>query len=67
VNYINQPACHDLSVERVLRKTQRVSKMTFRKHFLAATGQTPGEAIRQLSSRKPPTAGRDAAICQLGG
>ena len=47
VNYINQNACRDLTVEQVLQKTQRVSKMTFHKHFLAATGQTPGEAIRQ--------------------
>jgi LacI family transcriptional regulator len=47
VNYINQHACRDLSVEQLLQKTQHVSKMTFHKYFLAATGQTPGEAIRQ--------------------
>jgi LacI family transcriptional regulator len=36
-----------LSVAEVLQETQRVSKMTFHKHFQAATGQTPGEAIHQ--------------------
>jgi LacI family transcriptional regulator len=47
VNYINQHACHGLTVERLLQETQKVSKMTFHKHFVAAIGQTPGEAIRQ--------------------
>ena len=47
VNYINQHACTGVSVEQLLKETQRVSKMTFHKHFLAATGQTPGEAIHQ--------------------
>ena len=47
VSYINQHACRGLSVEELLQKTQRVSKMTFHKYFLAATGQTPGEAIHQ--------------------
>jgi len=47
MTYINQYACHGLTVERLLQETQRVSKMTFHKHFVAATGQTPGEAIRQ--------------------
>ena len=47
VNYINQHACHGLSVEQLLKETQHVSKMTFHKHFLAATGQTPGDAIHQ--------------------
>ncbi len=47
MNYINQQACFGLTVERLLGETQRVSKMTFHKHFVAALGQTPGEAIRQ--------------------
>jgi LacI family transcriptional regulator len=47
VNYINQHACHGLTVERLLQETQKVSKMTFHKHFVAAIGQTPAEAIRQ--------------------
>jgi len=47
MTYINQQACYGLTVERLLQETQRVSKMTFHKHFVAATGQTPGEAIRQ--------------------
>jgi LacI family transcriptional regulator len=47
MNYITQQACYGLTVERLLLETQRVSKMTFHKHFVAATGQTPGEAIRQ--------------------
>jgi len=47
VAYINQHACHGLTVEHLLHETQHVSKVTFHKHFLAATGQTPGDAIRQ--------------------
>lgn len=47
LNYIDRYACFGLTVERLLEETQRVSKMTFHKHFTAATGQTPGEAIRQ--------------------
>lgn len=47
VSYINQHACHGLTVERLLRETQHVSKITFRKHFQAATGLAPGETIRQ--------------------
>ena len=47
LNYISQEACYGLTVERLLQETQRVSKMTFHKYFVAATGQTPGEAIRQ--------------------
>lgn len=46
VNHINQHACRGLTVGKLLQETQRVSKMTFHKHFLAATGQTPGDAIR---------------------
>ncbi len=47
MDYINRYACQGLSVERLLVETQRVSKMTFHKHFVSAIGQTPGEAIRQ--------------------
>ena len=47
MTFINQNACNGLTVERLLQETQRVSKMTFHKHFVAATGHTPGEAIRQ--------------------
>ncbi|MEO5715848.1 MAG: substrate-binding domain-containing protein [Luteolibacter sp.] len=47
MDYINRHACRGLTVERLLAETQRVSKMTFHKHFVAAIGQTPGDAIRQ--------------------
>ncbi|MEO5916102.1 MAG: substrate-binding domain-containing protein [Luteolibacter sp.] len=47
VTYINQHACHGLTVERLLQETQGVSKATFHKHFTAAIGQTPGAAIRE--------------------
>jgi LacI family transcriptional regulator len=47
LDYINQHACHGVSVEQVIKETQRVSKVTFHKHFQAATGQSPGEAIQQ--------------------
>ncbi|QJE94361.1 substrate-binding domain-containing protein [Luteolibacter luteus] len=47
LNYIDRHACNGLSVEQLLDETQQVSKMTFYKHFEAATGLTPGQAIRQ--------------------
>ena len=47
MDYINRHACYGLTVERLIAETQRVSKMTFHKHFVAAIGKTPGEAIRQ--------------------
>ena len=47
LDYINQHACHGVSVEQVIKETQHVSKVTFHKYFLAATGRTPGEAIQQ--------------------
>jgi LacI family transcriptional regulator len=47
LEYINQHACHGISVEQLMKETQNVSKVTFHKHFLAATGQTPGDAIQQ--------------------
>jgi len=47
LEYINQHACHGVSVEQVIKETQRVSKVTFHKHFQTATGQSPGEAIQQ--------------------
>ena len=46
LEYIAQHACHGVSVDQVMRETQRVSYATFHKHFQAATGQTPGEAIQ---------------------
>jgi len=47
LDHINQYACVGLSVERLVRETQHVSKVTFHKHFQAATGQSPGRAILQ--------------------
>jgi LacI family transcriptional regulator len=47
LEYIAQHACHGVSVEQVMKETQHVSYATFHNHFHAATGQTPGEAIRQ--------------------
>ena len=47
VGYISQRACGGLSVAQVLKATQQVSSKTFHTHFKAATGQTPGEAIRR--------------------
>jgi len=47
LEYINQHACQGVSVEQVIKETQKVSKVTFHKHFQTATGQTPGEAIQQ--------------------
>lgn len=47
LSYIEQNACRGLTVEQLVKKTQHVSKVTFHKHFQAATGQSPGHAILQ--------------------
>jgi LacI family transcriptional regulator len=47
VDYIHQHACRGLTVAQVLKATQHVSSVTFHKHFKAATGHSPGEAIRR--------------------
>lgn len=54
LDYIQQQACHGLSVARLLQDTQQVSSKTFHTHFKAATGQTPGEAIlaRQMEEAR---------------
>jgi LacI family transcriptional regulator len=47
LEYIQEHGGHGVSVDQVMKETQRVSKVTFHKHFHAATGQTPGEAIQR--------------------
>lgn len=47
VDYIHRHVAAGLSVEQVLKATQQVSKKTFQTYFKAATGMTPGEAIRR--------------------
>jgi len=47
LEYINQHACQHISVAQLIKETQHVCKATFHKYFQVATGQTPGEAIRQ--------------------
>ena len=47
LDYIDERACHGLSVQQLVKDTQKVSLMTFYKSFFAATGKTPGEAIQQ--------------------
>jgi LacI family transcriptional regulator len=44
---IEEHACRGIKVEEVIRQTQRVSKVTFHRHFMDAVGMTPGEAIRK--------------------
>ncbi len=67
LEYINQHAAHGLTVEQVMKETQRVSKATFHKYFQAATGQTPGEAIqqRQLEEARRLLAGTQLSIATI--
>jgi LacI family transcriptional regulator len=43
---IREAATQGLTVERLIRETQHVSKVTFHRHFLESVGKTPAEAIR---------------------
>lgn len=47
LEYIRQHACRGVTVEQVLRQTQRVSRVTFHRRFRETVGQTPAEVIRQ--------------------
>ncbi len=69
VEYINRNARQGISVEQVIKETQHVSKATFHKHFLAATGQTPGEAIqqRQLEESRQLLANTRLSITTIAG
>jgi LacI family transcriptional regulator len=44
---IEEHACRGIKVEEVIRQTQRVSRVTFHRHFLDAVGMTPAQAIRK--------------------
>lgn len=44
---IRENACRGLTVEQVIRQTQRVSKVTFHRRFQAVVGKSPAEAIRE--------------------
>ena len=44
--YIRSNATRGISVEEVIRETQRVSKPTFHNYFRQATGKSPAQAIR---------------------
>jgi LacI family transcriptional regulator len=46
VEHIARHARSGLSVEQLLKATQRVSYSTFHAHFKAATGMSPGQAIQ---------------------
>jgi DNA-binding LacI/PurR family transcriptional regulator len=47
LQYIRTHATRGISVEQVIKETQRVSVPTFHKQFLAATGKSAAQAIRE--------------------
>jgi LacI family transcriptional regulator len=44
---IQQQACRGITVQEVIRQTQRISRVTFHKHFQEIVGKTPAQAIRE--------------------
>ena len=44
---IQENACRGVTVQEVLRQTQRVSRVTFHRRFLEVVGKTPARAIRE--------------------
>jgi LacI family transcriptional regulator len=49
---IEENACRGITVHEVIRRTQRVSKVTFHLRFLEAVGRTPAETIRERRLRE---------------
>jgi LacI family transcriptional regulator len=45
-HYIQENACRGLTVRQLIKKTQRVSKVTFHRRFQEVVGKSPAEAIR---------------------
>lgn len=43
---IDEHACRGITVEQVIKQTQRVSKVTFHRRFQEVVGKSPAEAIR---------------------
>jgi LacI family transcriptional regulator len=44
---IEEQACRGVTVREVIQQTQRVSRVTFHRHFLEIVGKTPAQAIRE--------------------
>jgi LacI family transcriptional regulator len=44
---IQEQACRGITVQEVIRQTQRVSRVTFHKHFYEIVGKTPAQALRE--------------------
>ena len=47
LDYIRHNACRGITVEQVLRQTQRVSRVTFHRRFRETVGHSPAEVIRR--------------------
>jgi LacI family transcriptional regulator len=47
VQCIRENACRGITVEQVIKLTQRVSKVTFHRRFQEVIGKSPAEAIRE--------------------
>ncbi|WP_197528516.1 helix-turn-helix domain-containing protein [Aeoliella mucimassa] len=45
LRFIHTHACNPVTVQDVIDHTQKVSRVTFHKHFVASTGKTPAKAI----------------------
>jgi LacI family transcriptional regulator len=44
---IQEQACRGITVQEVIRQTQRVSRVTFHKRFQEMVGKTPAQALRE--------------------
>jgi LacI family transcriptional regulator len=44
---IQEQACRGISVQELIRQTQRVSRVTFHKRFQETVGKTPAQALRE--------------------
>jgi len=64
---IQNNATRGITVEQVMRQTQRVSRVTFHRHFRQATGKSPAEAIRdrQLMEVRRLLAGTELPVTMI--
>ena len=64
---IQNYATRGITVEQVIRQTQRVSRVTFHRRFREATGKSPAEAIRdrQLEEVRRLLAGTELPVTMI--
>lgn len=62
IQCIEENACRGISVDQVIRQTQRVSHVTFHRRFRESVGRSPAEAIRDRQLQEARRLLRDTEL-----